>query len=299
MDLKQLVENICLDLTSNETLSKILLKVKLYAGFSHDNSLADWVTNELEGYKDGESLPEYRKIICNVKVDGATWGGRISSYDYPLDVIKDQKISRRLSLIPIHDSINQVEGFLKKDDNLYMAIPAGVWPYLSKNLNFDIDRAYQWINSCSLNQIIAKVKSLLVDYYVNVLNDSTINFENILANKKQIIMNNTINAGIYNAGYGNVSTSNTIIGDNNCVNVNSRINDLKSIIDEIDRLLSESGEDHKECSSLIRSELDQPSPDNKILKMAFQAIKGIAFSVATQPIVTKITELVTKAISLL
>ncbi len=63
--------------------------------------------------------------------------------------------------------------------------------------------------------------------------------------------------------------------------------------------MPEKGEDYQECSSLIKSELDKQNPDNRILKMAFKAVKDIAFSVATQPIVNQITDLISKAISLL
>ncbi len=68
MDLKQLTENILSDLTSNVDLTSILLKVKLYAGISHDDSLLSWVTEELEGYKSIESLPDYRKVSSNIRL---------------------------------------------------------------------------------------------------------------------------------------------------------------------------------------------------------------------------------------
>ena len=62
------------DILGTIDLSIILSKDKILAYKLKNKEFKDWVENELNGYDDGDLLPEYRKLY--VIAQGTFWNGR-------------------------------------------------------------------------------------------------------------------------------------------------------------------------------------------------------------------------------
>ena len=56
----------------------MLNKVIALGGRVDSTELRDWARRELQGYGPDDELPEYRRIVAPLQLDGATMHGRIT-----------------------------------------------------------------------------------------------------------------------------------------------------------------------------------------------------------------------------
>lgn len=292
-----IAEKILSDILNDEPVSSILLKAKIYASRQHDIEMLEWINKEINGYDD--NLPSYRVLDAAVKVDVHKGFQEILGFSYPIDLVDDDNVRKRLSHIPILIPLAQVEEMAKKNDGtINLEVPAFIWyNHMTHCINGDIQRAYQYADSSALCNIITSVKSILIDFFSKIEENNEIEFSAIMKHQETITVNN--NAAIINTGDGTVNASgvNNIIGNDNYV-TSSCIPEFQSILEKLDAILGHN-EDYKEISKEVSVELSKPSPSMNIIKRGFQAIKGLAYGVATEVVVGQINELVEQALSLM
>ena len=93
IDLKKQIESIIEDLGNNESISKILLKAQTIAFYLKDDTFANWIKAEQNGYKNTQLLPDYRRIHCTIQVDvSIPYRGTIYGIDFPIDAIENLKV---------------------------------------------------------------------------------------------------------------------------------------------------------------------------------------------------------------
>lgn len=300
-NIKKLAESILADITSDVSIANILLKTKVFAAKNYDKELLDWVERELKGYE--SNPPEYRIIDAGVKVDIHRGFQEVLGYTYPIDMVKEEKIRKRLSHIPVFNSITEIEEMGKKDDSgtIHLEVPTWIWfHHMGHCINGDIQRAYQFSSLSAVRNILVSVKSLLIDYFLKISDNEDIQFGSLI--KKEPVANVTnITAGIVNTGSGMVSTADvtTVIGNNNTINPKT-INDLHEIIERIDEIMKpHENEEYKELSADVTVELKKKVPSKKFLKRCFQAIGGLTSGVASGVIANQVTPYVAAALALL
>lgn len=178
MDYKELAENILSDIMNNRPLAEILLKTKIFASKRGDNELLGWVTKELEGYGD-EMPPKYRFVSSGLKVIVYIPYVRTDSVDFPIDMIEDENVSNRLSKWGFQNPISEIENLCKnseKDGRISTKVPVFIYQYLDKFINGDIQDAYQYTTPAAVSQILVSVKSVLIDFLLEVSKEEDIDF---------------------------------------------------------------------------------------------------------------------------
>lgn len=300
-NIKNLAESILSDITSDVSIANILLKAKVFAAKYNDKDLLIWVANELRGYE--KNPPEYRIIDAGVKVDIHKGFQEILGYTYPIDMVQDEKIRRRLSHIAVFNSITEIEEMGKKDDSgtIHVEVPTAIWYYhMGRCINGDIQRAYQFASLSAIKNILFSVKSLLIDYFLKISDNEDIQFGSLI--KKDHVTNVTnITASIVNTGDGTVNASDvtTVIGNNNTINPQTAY-ELQEIIQKIDEIMKpQDDEEYKELSADVAVELKKEVPSKKFLKRCFQAIGGLANGIASGVIANQVTPYVASALALL
>lgn len=299
--LKKLGESILSDITSDVSIANILLKTKVFAAKNKDKDLLEWVELELRGYE--SNPPEYRIIDAGVKVDIHKGFQEVIGYTYPIDMVKDEKIRKRLSHIPVFNSISEIEEMGKKNDSgtIHLDVPTWIWyHHMGHCINGDIQRAYQFGSLSAIRNILVSVKSLLIDYFLKISDNEDIQFSSLI--KKDTVANVTnITASIVNTGAGSVMTGDvtTVIGNNNSINPQTA-NNLQEIIQKLDEIMQpQDNEEYKELSADVAIELKKELPSKKFLKRCFQAIGGLANGVTGEVIANQLTPLVSAALSML
>lgn len=295
---KRIAEIILSDIMNDAPIANILLKVKIYATKRDDAELLEWVNAELNGYEDAP--PRYRIISSRVKVDIHRGVQVVLNQEYPIDMVEDNHIRKRLSQIPVHNSITEIAELYRKESGLInVEIPTAIWyHHMGHCINGNIQRAYQYTDISALSSIITSVKSLLIEFFSKVDENNEIDFSSVMRSKESVVMN--YNAAIINTGDGTVNASNVtnVVGDNNTISI-STIDELKDILQAINSLMGSSSVEFDEVSEELSGELSKSSPTKKILKRGFQAIKGLALSASSEVLSGQIALLLEKALGLL
>ena len=309
IDLKKQIESIIEDLGNDEAISKILLKAQTIAFYLKDDTFTNWIKAEQNGYKSPQYLPDYRKIHCTIQVDVSfPYRGILYGIDFPTDAIENDLIRDDLSHMYFCDSVFMIGQLGNDQENglLKMNASAFTYKYIKKHFpDGNIEGVHKITNTSSAKAIIDSVKSKLLEFFLIIEEqiDLNINFD-VMANKEKIqnIVNQTINAGVVNAGNGRISiNSSEIIGGNQNVTISST--NKKELIDIIDRIeeinKKFNNEDLANEITEIKDDLARPNQNPKFIKRAFNAMKGVAVGIMANeltPIIDKGLELISNMV---
>jgi len=111
MSLLRDIQNAAID--ANVDVSVVLRKCKVLAARLGNPNLAEWVEDELNGYEDAESLPEYRVIQTHSKGHFAGYAGsRLQNADIPISCIPKEyreQMSASYMMQPISAYVSLLE----------------------------------------------------------------------------------------------------------------------------------------------------------------------------------------------
>lgn len=126
-----------------------------------EESLTNWVNNELSGYDTYDELPKYRKlrgrVMASFLVGYVQYSKRQFGISHLDDDVKDSLLS-----INIYSSISTLMEMKEKKGDLGKPIPPEFFPLLQENSNANITEASVNVDSSSVNDIIAKVKTKIL-----------------------------------------------------------------------------------------------------------------------------------------
>lgn len=305
IDLKKQIEGIIEDLGNDESISKILLKAQAIAFYLKDDTFTDWIKAEQNGYKSAQNLPDYRKIHCTIQVDVSfPFRGILYGIDFPTDAVENDLIREELSHMCFCDSVFMIGQLGNDKENGLLKMNASTYTYKYIKKHFpdgNIEGVHKITNTSSAKAIIDSVKSKLLEFFLIIEEqiDLNVNFD-VMANKEKIqsIVNQTINAGVVNAGNGNISiTSSEIIGGDQNVSISStnkkELTDIIERIEEINKRYND--EDLSNEITVVKDDLAKPTQNPKFIKRAFNAMKGISIGIMAN----ELTPIIDQGIELL
>lgn len=263
----KLINDIINELIDTEkSISSPLLKTKVLASRLQNETLLEWVSNELKGYKDTTALPEYRKYSGNIT--GTYINGHMQYYDQPVPTSglkKELEILVRSMDFP--QSITTLETLIKENESglLVKDFPAELTGIIQNNWRKMGNPYLQLINckkSISANtivEILAFVRNNLLDFMLKIdLEFGNISeIEELKTKKEEIatIMNQTI---INNSGDGNVVNTGKKASITATVNIN------KGNKEELVKHLQNIGLSKTDTTELIEIiDIEEPNFDNK------------------------------------
>lgn len=288
-------------------ISSILLKSQIVASELGNQEFANWIFHEQNGYPDVKSLPDYRKLGAIVKVDVTVpFEGRWTNITLPNGVFGDDKANEILFQAQILQSLTEIETLCKGKENgsLTCSLPAIAYIEANKVVRGNVERVWQECSAASALHIVDVFKSKLLAFFLKLNKEieGGIDFSQISGQEKiNQIMNNTfVNATIANMGSGSIQTGNVTGNTANMTVTPKEREEMQEIVDKLSGIVSSiDSQDMHETMSVIKDEVSKPSWCKKALKMAFNAIIGIASKVATNIVVNQITPLVAQALALL
>lgn len=152
------------------SLTDALLKTKVLLHKIGHQELVEWVNNELNGYPNDDTLPEYRILPAQVLVNASNSAYRVTSHPVPLGhLTKDQR--ETLETAKMNQSLAVLEKLVEKPDgHLQAAIPMELNGLLGKGLanGYQIQRAWCDIGQASVAQIFVQVRSRLLDFVLGL-----------------------------------------------------------------------------------------------------------------------------------
>lgn len=305
--MKELINKIIQDLGDEKPISSILLKSQIVASKLGNQEFANWIFHEQNGYPDVNSMPEYRKLAAIVKADiMVPLQGRWTNFTLPDGIFNDNKSNDIMFHAKLLQSLTEIEALCKGKEkgNITCSLPAIAYSVANKVVNGNIERIWQECSAASALHIVDVFKSKLLDFFLKLNKEieGGIDFSQISGQEKiNQIMNNTfVSATIANIGSGSIQTGNVTGNTANMTVTSKEREEMQDIVDKLSGIVSSiDSQDMHETMSVIKEEVSKPSWCKRTLKMAFNAISGIASTVATNIAANQITPLVAQALALL
>lgn len=247
---------------TDKSITSPLLKTKVLASRLQNDTLFNWVSNELKGYDNSDDLPDYRKYL------GSITGTYINGYkqynDQPVPTVGIKRdFETVIRSMNFNQSISTLE--TQKSDNksgkLEHNFPAEIVGLIQENWRKMGNPYLQLINckkSISTNavtEILSFVRNNLLDFMLKIDSEfgNITEIEELKTKKKEIatIMNQTI---INNTGYGNIVNT----GDK--ANFTATISITKGNKEELAKHLQDIGLTQDDTNEIVQI-LDNEEPD--------------------------------------
>jgi hypothetical protein len=218
--------------------------------------LATWVTNELKGYPDEESVPEYR--IISAEVHGSLVSIAWQMQDYVLPIMHLSEKQRKnltvthctMSIASIEESIGR---FRTKGGKLIRHLPPEYGALFQKALTPGTNVFSSWceINMVGVENILTEVRSRLLDFALELRDVVGIDVpEKELARKAATVDTEKM---FTTAVYGDSNT--IIIGSHGIQTISNQKDDIEGLVAAVGKL----GFDQKELLELRQAIEDDKS----------------------------------------
>ncbi len=161
-----------IDILSSENgkLSEALVKTKVLLHQIGHKELVSWVNNELNGYPDKNTVPEYRVFPAQVLVNATNMAYQVTSQPIPLGHLEKEQ-REMLETARMDQSLAVLEQFAENENNLLRAdLPVESYGILGKGLqkSYHIQRAWTEIGTSCVIQILTQVRSRLLDFLLEL-----------------------------------------------------------------------------------------------------------------------------------
>jgi hypothetical protein len=154
----------------DSSLSDALLKTKVFLHEIGKKELVDWVNHELNGYPDGATVPEYRKLHSEVRANVSNVAWRAECHPIPIGHLKP-KMRENLDIAIITRPLSVIEDMASREGGwLRRSIPMEYNGLLSKGLsnNFKVESAWCQTPSHDFKGITTQVRSRLLDFLLEL-----------------------------------------------------------------------------------------------------------------------------------
>ncbi|MFL5764926.1 MAG: hypothetical protein ACJ77K_13360 [Bacteroidia bacterium] len=233
------------------SLDSPLLKTKVLAKRLKNETLLNWVNNELNGYSREITLPKYRKQKATIMGSMVTNGAHLfQDTTIPILFLKEDE----RDLLTKFDFDQSVSGLQALNGgntggSLKLPLPPEICALITQGLQahgqeIEIITARKQLNAGVVDQILTCVRSSLLDLMMELEDEEDLKID-IIPNKKindkiTYIMNN-----INNTGDGNVVNT----GSNNTITVKTKItkNDLSSLKRALKEIKIQDGDIEEIC----------------------------------------------------
>ena len=186
-------------LSKDSDVLNLLRKAYVVARKLKLDEFEEWVNSELNGYKDGNKIPEYRKVKGEVK-------GWNPYHGWIPMIIKDTEIENKISEHLVSDSIPNLKNVYDSANgsNATLQFNAGINNLLSKLSDFNTKYALM-ISANQIYNIMERVRTIVLDWSIT-LEENDILGEGLQFTKREkdiAVSSSTIN-NYTNNFYGDV-----------------------------------------------------------------------------------------------
>jgi hypothetical protein len=236
------------------SLNDALFKTKVLLHRLGEKELVEWVNLELQGYKDPETVPEYRKMPMAILGNISNGAYRYSDQILPTAHLKEP-LKSNLEKTNLMQSVAVLEGYAGNDQNLSVSVAPEIYHLLSGALGngYNVERAWGKHSAGGMLQVVTEVKSRLLDFVLELSDrmPEELNREEM----KEASQQKNVSDLFSHIVIGNNAT--VVIGDNNIQHVETKVsvNDFESL-----------------ASELIRNNV--PAEDIQELRAAIEADEG-------------------------
>jgi len=200
--------------SENCNLENALIKTKILLHKMGEKSLLTWVNQELNGYENIQSIPEYRKINNIVVGSFQNYTTRYTNHPIPIMHLQDEELEF-FTTLKFTDSISMIENISKsKEDTIYFSLNLEFASLLTKNIDssLNVTNLKKQVAKSQILGILTQIRSRLLDFILDISEEipEDISDKDIKSKSKEIDTKGIFHHAMFD---GNNITIN--IGDNN------------------------------------------------------------------------------------
>lgn len=222
----------------NASLTSALLKTKVLLHSIGKKELANWVTNELKGYPDEESIPEYRRIGTDVHGHLTSIAWEVPDTALPIMHLTDEQ-QKNFTSMACTISIPSIEESVRthrsdKNQKLGRPLPPEFGNLFEKMLKPGVKVISAWceINMIQMEGILTEVRSRLLDFALELRDVVGLDTpEKELADR---VANVDTEEMFTTAVYGSGNT--IIVGSHSFQSINNQKGDIDGLVTAIAQL---------------------------------------------------------------
>lgn len=308
MNIKKIIESVIYQLANNESISSIVPKLQVISKLLKNEEFKIWIDNEfIYGYAEESEIPDHRNVKMSSIIASFLHHqgfGRIlqySNFEVPIINLGIENY-KEIAYIPVRQTVFSIDRILTENKgDIHLSLTEYEKLLIQQKIlqNCEISHINKIISREYFLNIISKANAKLLDMFLELnetVFENEINF-NIMEKKEEIsqIVNHTINTGVYitENSTANIKDSNILGGSNNHFGFSDdfkkQILELMEKVEELSKDVEVDRDDIAFEISKIKLQLEKgESP--KLIKSAFNAIKGIASSVAADQITEVINQ---------
>ncbi|MFM0648087.1 hypothetical protein PQR14_27530 [Paraburkholderia bryophila] len=162
--------NEIIDLLSDKSgsLTDAMLKTKVLLHRIGHKELAQWVSEELNGYGQGKSVPSYRVIGIRLVGHVQNSGWRHENISLPTAHLSDD-LHKRLTVAELNQSVGALEQYAVSTHSLTSSVPPEFYKAISTAFdNGWVTTAWTQIEATQIVGVLIEIRSRLLDFALNL-----------------------------------------------------------------------------------------------------------------------------------
>lgn len=217
----------CLD--KDKDLQSLLRKALLISSKLKLLDFKEWISNELKGYKENTSVPEYRVVPQRLKF--------FNPYHGWISAQLSSELEELIGTVSLPQSVTELEHLLlTADDTLSISPSASQASALRDTFTTDFEAAF-FLSKTSVHGIVETVRSLLLEWTLKLEEDGIIGDENMIFTTEEKQSAQNINIQQFSGILGDItSTGNVSTGNHTSNTYNQQL-----INEEVDKLIEKIG----------------------------------------------------------
>lgn len=264
------------DIITNELeIVSILRKAHMIASKLNLEEFDTWIKNELNGYHNNSSIPEYRNVFGEIKAKNSYYG--------LIPVSLSSELASELKIRKISNNISEIVALNQQKKDMVISLPAEISKMLCADLGVTFPCYFVFGSHC-LNGIIDSVKNTLLEWCLKLEKDGIVGDEFEFSNE-EIEKAKTIPQQVNYYGQvfnGNVNNSQVVVGNNNSISLT--FNDFFDLIEKIKESINNeqiSEQRKKEALDILEdiNKSVQQKKKSSIIKSAFIGLKEFLINV--------------------
>lgn len=211
-------------LNNSIDIVSILRKAHLIASKLNLSEFNKWIINELNGYEDYSSIPDYRSVVGEIKAKNPYYG--------LVPIMLPSNMASELNVRKIFNPMSEIVALVQDNKSITMSLPTEISEMLCASSGITLP-CYYIFGSHYLTGIIESVKNTLLEWCIKLEKDGIMGDEFEFTNQeiekaKGIPQQINYYGQVIN---GNVNNSQVINGNTNSVDF--KLNEFSAIVDEI------------------------------------------------------------------
>jgi hypothetical protein len=267
-------------LDANTEVRQLLLMAKVISVKLDLESDLAWINDELEGYSDYDRMPDYRRAFGRIKAKYPMHGWQTIQFE---DVEIEDVVCRHPMLESIAHLSELASRGVAENSTVNKSLPRNVLDLLYSQMSLKLE-VQAFIDPSALTHIIETVRSKLLDWALSLEKRGIFGADMTFSDQekqKAAAAGGSISIGhigIFNGSLGGVVHTQHITATNfPQMDYRSQVTAfLSGLGDKLRDQPVEEAADIVTAAQLVKTELEQPEPDETRIKKALRAVGAAA-----------------------